>query len=145
MNDHSQLVVEALRQGLVEEPPAEFTIAGVSMAPFLRQGDRVRLKPCDPRSLQGGHCYAFREGAGLILHRYVATHGEYAILIGDNMLVPQVVPLGNIIGELAGSAVHSRVRSIQMVNRLFIFMHRVRRFVIRRLADTRRHGYEEKV
>jgi signal peptidase I len=145
MNDHSRLVAEALRQGLIEESPAEFTIAGTSMVPYLRQGDRVRLKPCDPRSLQGGHCYAFREGAGLVLHRYVATHGEYAILIGDNMLVPQVVPLSNIIGELTGSAAQSRVRSIQMVNRLFIFLHRVRRFVIRRLAGTRRHGYEEKI
>jgi hypothetical protein len=145
MNDHQRLVAEALRQGLIEDPPAEFTIAGSSMKPLLQQGDRVRLKPCNQNTLHGGRCYAFKEGVTLVLHRYVATRGEYAIFVGDNMLAHQLIPIDNIIGELIGSDANKMDRCIHVVNCMLLSQHRLRRFIIQRLLCARGNNHEKKV
>jgi signal peptidase I len=136
---------EAFRQSLFTEIPKEFTIEGSSMAPLLMSGEKVFLKPYNGGPLSPGYSYVYREGSSLILHRYVATRGEFAIFIGDNSLIPQLVLLDNIIGQLCEEKNKQSLSYIDLVNRLFFKLFYVRRTLIKKILIYRRRVNEKKV
>jgi hypothetical protein len=137
MNIEPRLISEALRQSLFTEIPKEFTIEGSSMAPLMMSGEKVFLKPCDSGPLNAGHCYAFRDGSSLVLHRHVATYGEVAIFLGDNSRMPQIVPLYDIIGRLCEKKYRHGVGRIHLVHRFFFKLFRIRGALIRRMSHTK--------
>jgi hypothetical protein len=64
----SLLVVPLLQQGL----NVQFTVTGTSMAPFLKDGDKVVVAPVKPGPLNLGDLALFRRrNQSLVLHRLV--------------------------------------------------------------------------
>lgn len=76
-------------------------VAGASMLPLLRDGDRVELLPLAPERLRRGDLLVFRQGEHLVVHRLVARRGGCWIARGDNL--PQAdppIPRAAILGRV---------------------------------------------
>jgi hypothetical protein len=138
-------VPKALRQSLFPEIPTEFSITGSSMAPQFVQGDTVLLKPYDDQPLLAGRCYAYKDGPALVFHRYVATHGEFALFLGDNALAPQFIHLDNIVGRPYDETLAAADRWINFINSLFLRLFHVRRWLINSLQWRRRSKNEKEI
>jgi hypothetical protein len=137
---------EALRQTLfAADGTMAFTTAGTSMMPTIRPGQSVILNRWDGAPLVRGRCYAFLEGARLLLHRHVATRGEYASFIGDNMLAPHAVRVYNILGELRVRSFLRQERIVRSLTEVTLGQWRIRRWLIARIAGIRRSGHEKEV
>ena len=80
------------------------TIQGSSMAPLLRTGDRVTLRPVEYGQLRLGDISAFREGSSTILHRIGMTRKEngrsWFFQAGDNCAAGSWIPEEMVIGRL---------------------------------------------
>lgn len=63
-----------------------FTVHGVSMSPFIREGDTVELSPVG--KLHKGRIYLAEKKGRLLLHRAVAVKGNRVLLKGDNLPEP---------------------------------------------------------
>jgi signal peptidase I len=89
---------------LDRDVPFRFEARGTSMAPFIRNGDIVTVRPARERPLLKGDVVAFAEPSTnkLCVHRIIrASGGRYAVK-GDN--VPNadgVIPGSCIVGVVA--------------------------------------------
>ncbi len=63
-----------------------FRAKGLSMAPFIRDGDSVTIAPLEKESPSVGKVVAFihPETAGLVIHRIIARQGPAFLIQGDN-------------------------------------------------------------
>lgn len=61
--------IERLRAGR----STELTARGVSMRPFLAEGDRILLDPCAAAALRPGDLVAFEREGALIVHRVLSV------------------------------------------------------------------------
>jgi len=80
--------------------PVTFTTQGVSMVPFLRAGDRVRLIATGRPRL--GDVIAFWRGEELVVHRFAgwAAGGTLFREKGDNLREWHLVPAGDLAGRV---------------------------------------------
>src|SRR5690606_4529737 len=76
-------VLEYLKQGKQVTIP----VKGRSMRPFLKEGDRVSLKPFDRKDLTKGIIVLAKVDDQMILHRVVRYNKETIWLAGDGNLV----------------------------------------------------------
>jgi hypothetical protein len=137
---------EAMRQTLFAvDGTMAFTTAGTSMMPTIRPGQSVILDRWDGSPLVKGRCYAFLEGTRLLLHRHVATRGEYARFIGDNMVASHTVAVYNILGELRTRSFLWQEWLVRSVTGITFGQWRIRRWLITRIPGIRRSGYEKEV
>ena len=89
---------------LAAEAPVDATVRGGSMAPLLRDGDRVRIARA--RLYLPGDVVAFRAGDGrIVAHRllgYRLHHGRLACVTrGDAIPAPDPpVPFGQLLGRV---------------------------------------------
>lgn len=60
-------------------------VAGSSMDPLLKNGDRIRIVPKPPRT---GDIAVFLAGGLFFVHRIVWRKGDFFYTIGDNSPVP---------------------------------------------------------
>ncbi|HYG61388.1 MAG TPA: S24/S26 family peptidase [Thermoanaerobaculia bacterium] len=99
----SGLPFEAVRD-LAREAPVAITVRGLSMAPRLRDGDRVEIAPA--RFYRPGDVVAFRNADGhLIVHRllgYRLRAGRLACVTrGDAAPLPDApIPFANLLGRV---------------------------------------------
>jgi signal peptidase I len=97
-------LLELLRAVLARGVPFRFRAKGWSMAPFIRDGDVIRVAPLSREEPGLGQVVAFvrPQTGSLVVHRIVARHGEGYLLQGDN--VPEesdgLVPRASILGRV---------------------------------------------
>ncbi len=91
---------DVLAKGL----PFRFCARGVSMAPFIKDGDVITVAPFYHSKFKVGDVVAFvcRESGKLIVHRVVARRDGLPFIQGDS--IPEIpdgfVPLENLLGRV---------------------------------------------
>jgi signal peptidase I len=94
-------LVELLRAVLDKGMPFRFQAKGVSMSPFIKDGDVITVSPLSGALPRRGDVVAFtHSGTGrLVIHRVVGKKGRYFLLKGDNASrVENTVPQKNLLG-----------------------------------------------
>ncbi|BDU75933.1 S24/S26 family peptidase [Mesoterricola sediminis] len=108
--------LRALRSLLDAGRPCTVDVRGVSMEPFLRAGDRVRVERADPGRLALGDLVAFEEDGNLIVHRFAgwtgARGGRWFRQTGDNMIGFGLVPSEALLGRVTALETGSGVRRL---------------------------------
>lgn len=83
-------------------------VQGVSMLPWLREGEKVRIRPAAGQRVHRGDVALYWRGPGrLILHRVVKIHRReqvYACLGDSESGAPERVPAAAVIGLLETTA-----------------------------------------
>jgi hypothetical protein len=98
------IFVETLADSLARGESVLLRVQGVSMLPWLREGEKVRILPAAGRSLHRGDIALFwREPGHPILHRIVRVRAEQGTCecLGDSETgSPERVPASAIIGVI---------------------------------------------
>lgn len=99
-----QALLELMKDVLAKGLPFRFRARGLSMAPFVRDGDVVTVSP-SRRSLPGvGTVVAFvgMEAGKLVVHRVVARHGKSVFIRGDCVSehADGIIPPKNLLGKV---------------------------------------------
>lgn len=75
-----EVIVETLRAGR----PTSMLVAGTSMEPWFRRGDRVWLEPCEAGALRLGDVALSTDGDRMrALHRVIGFDRTFVVLKGD--------------------------------------------------------------
>lgn len=96
-------LTELLQAVLSKGAPFRFRAKGISMSPFIKDGDVVTVFPLPGTSPGLGDVVAFAHpGTGkLVLHRVVGKRGDSYLLKGDNTSeLDGLVPEPNILGRV---------------------------------------------
>lgn len=126
-----ELVSEVLLDALARGETVRVRVQGVSMLPWLRAGDLVRVRPSAELRLRRGDIALFRRGpSNLILHRIVGVRTEAGAVVcdclGDSESgSPERVPAANVIGVVATTPMRRAV---------YRMLHRPRRWLNRLLS-----------
>lgn len=99
--DSSGAWAEALSRG----ETVSVHVRGVSMLPWLRDGESVRIQPVAHRLHRGDVVLFRRDATHPVLHRIVGVHGEgksrvYDCLGDSEYGLPEAVPEASMIGML---------------------------------------------
>jgi hypothetical protein len=95
---------EFLRAVLDHGVPFRFGARGMSMDPFIRDGDVLTIVPAGPRRLRPGDVIACCHpiGGHLVVHRVVANEQAGVVLRGDaNDAVDGVVATADVLGVVS--------------------------------------------
>ena len=127
-----ELVSEVLLDALARGETVRVRVQGVSMLPWLRAGDLVRVRPPVGHRLRRGDIALFRRAPSrLILHRIVGVRTEAGAVVcdclGDSESgSPERVPAASVIGVVATTPMrHAAYRTL----------HRPRRWLNRLLSN----------
>ena len=135
-----ELVSEVLLDALARGETVRVRVQGVSMLPWLRAGDLVRVRPPVGHRLRRGDIALFRRAPSrLILHRIVGVRTEAEAVVcdclGDSESgSPERVTAANVIGV---------VETTPMRRAAYRTLHRPRRWLNRLLSKwglRLRHG-----
>lgn len=113
MTASNRPIVFAALAGMAAEAPIELAVRGTSMAPHLREGDRVQIARAT--RYRAGEILVFRNSVGdLVAHRLLGTRrweGELRfVLRGDAAPAADgLVPPGAILGRVVGGDVPRRL------------------------------------
>jgi signal peptidase I len=79
-----------------------FSAGGLSMAPFIRDGDVVTIEPLKHGLSYGGvYAFIYPESGKLIVHRLIGRKNGKFIFKGDNNIEAENnVPLENVLGKV---------------------------------------------
>lgn len=104
-DDLSAPVIASIRLLLRAGREVTVRIAGTSMAPLLREGDRAVVVPLGGRAPRRGEPVLFFSGGILVVHRALRVKrrgGEWAVLQkGDAVSTGGWVPLSRVLGRVA--------------------------------------------
>jgi len=106
---------QVVRELLLEKK--EHTVAGTSMRPFLKHGQKVTLSDYATK-LVIGHVYVFIYNSKLVLHRLVTLHGNFAFFMGDNSYYLEKVPYSAIIAHYECAYRNYRLAIINFLNKV---------------------------
>ena len=126
-------VLEFIQQG----KSVIIAVKGGSMHPFLREGERVLLSPCNKIALRRGCIVLARKNDKVLLHRVVKINKKSVWLAGDaNLVQHEVVELKDIIAIV--DTLFREERDLKLTNRfrkgfgmLWYWARPVRRIVIK--------------
>jgi hypothetical protein len=79
--------------------PFRFMAGGLSMSPFIKEGDVITISPISPKGPRLGDVVPvfFPDTGRLLIHRVVARRGRFCLIRGDNTLEPDgIVPATGI-------------------------------------------------
>jgi hypothetical protein len=100
--------VETVGDSLGRGEAVLLRVQGVSMLPWLREGEKVRILPAAGRRLRRGDVALFWRGPGHpVLHRIVRVHrteASYECLGDSEGGVPERVPASAVIGFVETTA-----------------------------------------
>lgn len=124
-----ELVSEVLLDALARGESIRLRVRGVSMLPWLREGDQVCVRPAAGRRLRRGDIALFRRApARLILHRVVGVRTEAGAVVcdclGDSESgSPERVPAAAVIGVVETTPVRRAIYRVlhpprRLLNRL---------------------------
>jgi signal peptidase I len=97
------VLIELLRAVLDKGKPFRFRAKGVSMTPFVKDGDVITVSPFSGASPRMGDVVAFiRTATGkLVVHRMVGKSGDSFLIKGDNVdHEGERVPEKNVLGRV---------------------------------------------
>ena len=80
-----------------------FRAAGVSMSPFIKNGDIITVAPKNKSPISLGDIVAFihHETGRLVVHRVIKKVESFFIIRGDNTpLEDGLIPLSNVLGKV---------------------------------------------
>ena len=126
-----ELVSEVLFDALARGESVRLRVRGVSMLPWLREGDRVCIRPLAGRRLRRGDVALFRRAPSrLILHRVVGVRTEAGAdicdCLGDSESgSPERVPVSEVVGV---------VETTSLRRAAYRMLHRPRRLLNRWLS-----------
>jgi hypothetical protein len=105
-------LIELMRAVHAKGLPFRFTAGGHSMAPFIRDGDVIRVSPLGSREPGPGDVAAFihPETKQLCVHRVQSVDGDRFLIQGDNM--PE-----NPDGMIPREAIVGRVTRVERAGR----------------------------
>ena len=132
MKVDSELVSEVLLDALARGESVRVRVQGVSMLPWLREGDQVCVRPSAGCRLRCGDIALFRRTPSrLILHRIVGVRTEAGAVVcdclGDSESgSPERVPAASVIGVVA---------TTPMRRAAYRTLHRPRRWLNRLLSN----------
>jgi signal peptidase I len=111
--EFSAVTADLLRAG----HPVRFRATGRSMAPTIREGERITCHPVDPAAARRGDILLYHTGRGVIAHRVVAVRREAAGLTfhlrGDACATAdQPVAAAQVLGRV--TAVERRGREVSL-------------------------------
>ncbi len=113
MKTGQEFFSETLSDSLSRGEAVLLRVQGVSMLPWLREGDQVRILPAAGRRLRRGDIALFwRAPNRPILHRVVRVHRATAVCecLGDSESgPPERVPVSAVIGVVEISALRRAV------------------------------------
>jgi signal peptidase I len=117
--EDAQLSSEAVRELLVavleQGKQFRFRAGGMSMFPFIRNGDVVTISPLDRHGPRLGDVIAFLQitNNSLTLHRVVGVDGHQYVLRGDSAIQSDGgIPIENILGKAV--RVERRGRNVRL-------------------------------
>ncbi|MBD3345623.1 MAG: hypothetical protein GF401_11225 [Chitinivibrionales bacterium] len=91
-------LAKALNCFFFDKGNKEFVVRGGSMAPLLRDRQKIIVAPLSS-PLKHGWCYVFRAGEKLIIHRLVRVKNDRALFVGDHSPKVHDIPVSDIIGR----------------------------------------------
>ena len=93
---------ELVRLGLLRTGRVRFRARGLSMRPFLRDGDVVSVVRADPDHLGVGDVVCYESEPGRVaLHRVVDRDADHLVAKGDALAWVERVPPERVLGRLA--------------------------------------------
>lgn len=85
----------------LSDQPVTITVRGVSMVPFLEEGDRVEVVRSASGDLRAGDLIVFLRGGEVVVHRFLAAQGGLFLEKGDAQCrgnwAPWPVALGRVV------------------------------------------------
>jgi signal peptidase len=116
---------ELVRLALQKTGRFRFRVRGVSMRPFLDDGDVVSIAPVHPERIRVGDVLCFeRPSDRLVLHRVVERHAARLVTRGDALAWVEPVASEHVLGKL--TAVERRGRLERIVTRLVGLLRRAK-------------------
>jgi hypothetical protein len=111
------LLAEMLRQALSKGKQAQLTLDSDSMAPLLRQGDRLLLQSVRVEELQIGDIVVIADSSGLLVHRFWAYRDPLRpvelVLRGDSLsYFDRPVPGTNLLGIVVARLRNGRILAL---------------------------------
>ena len=126
MKVDQELVSEVLLDVLARGESVRLRVQGVSMLPWLREGDSVRILPVVGHPLRRGDIALFSRTPGhLILHRVVGVRHEgdavFFDCLGDSESgSPERVPAANVVGVVETTPIRrAAYRTLYRLRRFF--------------------------
>lgn len=122
MTARNRPIVFAALAEMAAEAPIELMVRGTSMAPLLREGNRIQVARCV--RYRAGDLLVFRNSVGdLVAHRLLGTRhskGELRfVLRGDSTPAADgLVPLAAILGRVVGGEIPRRLVNVPWLDRL---------------------------
>jgi len=99
-----EAVSELMRAVLEKKRPFRFRAKGMSMFPFLKEGDQVTFVSVEPRKIQIGDIVAFihPESKKFTVHRVIKKAGNQLLIKGDHNPGPDgFIPEADILGSVS--------------------------------------------
>ena len=86
----------------LSDQPVTIPVKGVSMAPFLEEGDRVEVVRAAPGDLRAGDLIVFMRNGEVVVHRFLAARRGLFLEKGDGQGRGNWAPLPEALGRVVG-------------------------------------------
>lgn len=84
----------------LSDQPVMIPVKGISMAPFLEEGDRVEVVRATPGDLKAGDLMVFLRGDEVVVHRFLAVRGGLFLEKGDSQGRGNWAPWPDALGRV---------------------------------------------
>jgi hypothetical protein len=84
----------------LSDQPVTILVKGISMAPFLEEGDRVEVVRASPGDLRDGDLAVFLRGDDVVVHRFLAARGGLFLEKGDGQSRGNWAPWPDALGRV---------------------------------------------
>lgn len=84
----------------LSDQPVTIPVKGISMAPFLEEGDRVEVVRAAPGDLRAGDLIVFLRSGELVVHRFLAARGGRFLEKGDGQGRGNWAPWPDALGRV---------------------------------------------
>jgi hypothetical protein len=96
------ILLDLMQSVLAKEADFKFRARGLSMTPFIKDGDIITISPLSKENPSTGRVVAFTrpDNGQLVVHRVIGKQGSEFLIQGDNITGRQdeLIPLVNILG-----------------------------------------------
>lgn len=113
----SQALNELLLAFRERRIPLRFKVKGLSMSPFIKDGDVIIISPANVSTLRRGQIVAFSdpETKKVRVHRIIKKKQGYLLIKGDNTPWPDgYIPQKNVLGYVSSVERQGKSKSLGM-------------------------------
>lgn len=84
----------------LSDQPVTITVTGLSMTPFLQEGDRVEAVRASSGDLKVGDLMVFLRGDEVVVHRFLTARGDLFLEKGDGQSRGNWAPWPAVLGRV---------------------------------------------